>query len=150
MIKLLHSNYDEASGHSYVKIGTDCGIFEGHAFLHPEDSEVASSFFGCEIAEYRATLEYFKKKLHFLNIRQLSLLDLKRDYKNLQKDSFLYSLGLGDRYCRILNKRICQNEVQIKEYKANIKSLKVVINSAFEAREKTLAKIQKNKEKDGE
>lgn len=150
MIKLLQSNYDEASGHSYVKIGTECGIFEGHAFLHPEDKNIASSFFGCEIAEYRATIEYFKKKLHFLNIRQLSLLDLKRDYKNLKANSFLYSIGLGDKYCDILDKRIYQNKIQINEYKANIKSLKAVINNAFTAREKTLAKIQQNKEKDSE
>lgn len=146
MIKLLQSNYDEASGHSYVKIGTECGFFEGHAFLHPDDKDVASSFFGCEIAEYRATLEYFKKKLHFLNVRQLALVDLRRDYKNLKSNSFFYSLGFGDAYNKILNKRIYQNEVQIMEYKNNIKSLKKVIDGAFDIREKTLAKMQKNKE----
>ena len=67
MIKLLDANYDSEDGTSYAKIMTDCGIFEDWAFLHPDDKEIASKFLGCEIAEYRATLLYFHKKLSLLN-----------------------------------------------------------------------------------
>ena len=92
MIKLIDANYDAEDGVSYAKIMTDCGIFEDWAFLHPDDAEIASKFLGCEIAEYRATLLYFHKKLSLLNNKLLAIAqmelqktDYKTDIKSLKK-----------------------------------------------------------------
>ena len=140
MYKLLESNYDAESGISFVKIATECGYFYGYAYLNPEeDKDIASNFFGCELAEYRALIDYFSKKKMFLNQRLLALLNLRNDYfhNNINWDSSI----------EILNKRISQMEKQKKEYNDNIKNLKRLIHNKPIERLATLNKIQNKKEK---
>lgn len=134
MIKLLEANYGD--GFSYVKIKTDCGIFNGVAELHPEDGGHGSEFLGCEIAEYRATIKYFKKKRGFLAQQLLSLVNLKRDYDraNIDKESSAY---------KILIKRIDQMENQKKEYDDAVKSLKTVINARIDGYAEIIKKLRK-------
>ena len=79
MIKLAQADFED--GFSCVSIDTDCGKFSGVANVHPEDADIQSSFIGCEIAEYRATIAYFKEKLKRLKQKQ----ELKKEYKkNIQ------------------------------------------------------------------
>ena len=66
MIKLIENFYDVNNNSAYVKLATDEGHFEGYAFLHPEDAEYASEFLGFEIAELKATKDYYAKKLNRL------------------------------------------------------------------------------------
>ena len=77
MFKLVKSNYDKEDGISFVEIQTDYGNFCDYSFLNPEDEDVASSFLGCELAEYRATIQYFEKCLVRVNIQINCLEDLK-------------------------------------------------------------------------
>lgn len=139
MIKLIDANYDAEDGTSYAKIMTDCGIFEDWAFLHPDDKGIASKFLGCEIAEYRATLLYFHKKLSLLNNKLLALYDLKRDYNHI-------GLTDEDRGYKKLIERIAQMELQKTDYKTDIKSLKKAIDAKIDNYEKNLLKIRKEKE----
>lgn len=143
MIKLLDANYD-ADGISTTKIGTELGNFIGKAYLHPDDEEIASKFLGCEIAEYRATLLYFHKKLSLLNNKLLALYDLKRDYNHI-------GLTDEDRGYKKLIERIAQMELQKTDYKTDIKSLKKAIDARIDSYEENLLKIRKEKEeKDSE
>ena len=75
-IKLIHSEYNEETGRSYVKIATDCGIFDGEAFLHPDDAKFASKYAGCEYAETRALIKYMSRKAQNAKVKHKTLTDL--------------------------------------------------------------------------
>ena len=79
MFKLVKSNYDKEDGVSFVEIQTDYGNFCDYSFLSPDDKDVASSFLGCELAEYRATIQYFEKCLVRVNIQINCLEDYKKE-----------------------------------------------------------------------
>ena len=143
MIKLLNSYYDEVTGCSKVEIATECGIFTGYAWLHPDDKKVESHFVGCEIAEYRATIQYLKRKSKFLSYRLLALEDLRKDF-------IVRGCELDSEEMRILNTRLEQMYRQKKEYKNNIKSLKDVINNKVENRLLIIDRMNKIKEKKNE
>lgn len=138
MIKLLNSVYDKEDGVSCVTIETEIGNFNGYAFLHPEDEMIKSSFLGCEIAEYRATIEYFKKKLRILNIEIKTLENLRKDFKNTYKEDY--------HNCEILERRMEQKLIQKKEYEMIIYSLKKSINLKVDNRIEVLKKFDKKKE----
>jgi hypothetical protein len=138
MIKLIDSNYDKETGVSWSKIRTEIGDFEGAAFLHPEDRDSASSFLGCEIAEYRATIHYFEKKLMILNIKNEALEKLKIDFDRADLMDAETSF-----YRKTLRKRLEQNYIQKKEYKANIMSLRKVIDDMIDTRIEILKKLKK-------
>lgn len=80
---ILESNFDGTI--SYVKIKTKLGHFEGYAYLHPIDDDYASSFLGCEIAEYRAIIDYLKKKRYITNIQIQTLENFKENKKVMDK-----------------------------------------------------------------
>lgn len=133
MIKLISSNYDEKDGTSEVIIATEIGNFYGYAFLHPDDENVASSFLGCEIAEYRATISYFKEVLKRVNISLNTLYELQ--------------YALNDFTPLVINKRITQKEQYKKELQDNIKSLQEVIDNKVENRLLIIKKLEEVKEK---
>lgn len=133
MIKLISSNYDEEDGISEVVIATEIGNFYGCAFLHPDDENVASSFLGCEIAEYRATIAYFKEVLKRINISLNTLYELQ--------------YALNDFTPLTINKKIIQKEQYKKELQNNIKSLQEVINNKVENRLLIIKKLEEIKEK---
>ena len=131
MFKLIDSYYDKEDGTSFVEIQTDYGKFSAYAFLNPEDKDAASSFLGCELAEYRATIQYFEKCLTRVNIQINCLEDLyfRMDYSE-----------------PILEKRLEQYKNYKKEIIDNIKSLKEVINNKLENRLVILDHMKKKKE----
>jgi hypothetical protein len=66
---LLFSKADEISGISIVRIGTDMGEFEGIAECCFDDLPQFSNFFGCRIAELRASAKYAKAKIKYWRAR---------------------------------------------------------------------------------
>lgn len=149
MIKLIESHFDEESGISCVTLDTDLGKFYGYAFLNKEeDAEIASAYFGCELAEMEATLQYYDYK-RFLLAQGLEALyrfrtDLKR---NPQYNSESFEVQL-------LEKRIKQKETQKHLYDVMIKNLKNAIKTRPEQRIKNIEVInqvlEKNKQKKDE
>lgn len=145
MIKLIESHFDEESGTSCVTLDTDLGKFYGYAFLNKEeDAEIASAYFGCELAEMEATLQYYDKK-RFLLAQGLEALyrfrvDLKR---NAQYNSESFEVQLLDR-------RITQKENQKRIYDVMIKNLKNAIKTRPEQRIENIKLVnqilEKNKE----
>ena len=129
MIKLIEAHFDEENGTSCVTLNTDLGKFYGYAFLNEEeDAEIASAYFGCELAEMEATLQYYNKK-RFLLAQGLEALysfrvDLKR---NPQYNSESFEVQL-------LEKRIHQKENQKRIYDVMIKNLKNAIKTRPEQR----------------
>lgn len=149
MIKLIESHFDEESGISCVTLDTDLGKFYGYAFLNKEeDAEIVSAYFGCELAEMEATLQYYDYK-RFLLAQGLEALyrfrtDLKR---NPQYNSESFEVQL-------LEKRIKQKETQKHLYDVMIKNLKNAIKTRPEQRIKNIEMInqvlEKNKQKKDE
>lgn len=132
MFKLVKSDYNKEDGISFVEIQTDYGNFYAYSFLSPEDTEVASSFLGCELAEYRATIRYFEKCLTRVNIQINCLEDLKFRFNQEEP---------------VLEKRLKQYKDYKKEITGNIKSLKEVINNKLENRLVIIDHMKKLKEK---
>lgn len=137
MIKILRAEYE--NGFSKVALSTDCGIFYGTAFLHKEDKDIASSFLGCEIAEYRATIAYFKEKLKRINIEILTLENLRQDFIKRYCENY--------HECELLEKRLKEKQTLKKEYKDNIKSLNKLIKNKIENRIIILNKIKEKSNK---
>lgn len=133
MFKLIDSEYNKDTGISYIKILTDKGIFEDYAYLSEEDKEQESVFAGCLIAEYRCTIQYYKKVLSQINLKL-------QTYYDLQKDFSQYSSAYQN---DILYRRIRQKEVEKEEIKEKIKSLKENIKNIPDNIKKSKEKIQK-------
>lgn len=56
----VDARFDKESGISTAHLITPEGIFHGVAMCAPDDMEYISSQFGCEIAEIRAWISYYK------------------------------------------------------------------------------------------
>ena len=89
----------------------------------------------------RAIKDYYKKKLHFLRIRLVTLLDLKRDFLAMPgfdgENNFEYD---------ILKKRIKQAEDQKKEYIEIIKDINAAIEVKLDARVALVDRLEKKKQ----
>lgn len=131
MFKLIDSNYDK--GISYVKILTEKGIFEDYAYLSEEDKEQESVFAGCQIAEYRCIIQYYKKVLSQINLKLQTYYDLEKDF------SHCYFTYQDD----VLYRRIKQKEAEKEEIKRRIKSLEENIKNIPNNIKKSKEKIQK-------
>ena len=141
MLKLIESHFDEESGISCVTLDTDLGKFYGYAFLNKEeDADIASSYFGCELAEMEATLQYYIKKRYILAQGLEALyrfrVDLKRN-PQYNSESFEFEL---------LEKRITQKENQKRLYDVMIKNLKNAIKVRPEQRIENIKLINKTLE----
>jgi hypothetical protein len=145
MIKLTESHFDEESGISCVTLDTDLGKFYGYAFLNKEeDGEIASAYFGCELAEMEATLQYYDKKRYLLAQGLEALYSFRVDLKrNPQYNSESFEAQLLDR-------RINQKENQKRIYDVMIKNLKNAIKTRPEKRIENIKLVnqilEKNKE----
>ena len=148
MIKLIEAHFDEENGTSCVTLNTDLGKFYGYAFLNEEEAEIASAYFGCELAEMEATLQYYDKKRYLLAQGLEALYSFRVDLKrNPQYDSESFEVQL-------LEKRIKQKETQKHLYDVMIKNLKNAIKTRPEQRIKNIEMInqvlEKNKQKKDE
>ena len=145
MIKLTEAHFVEESGISCVTLDTDLGKFYGYAFLNrEEDAEIASAYFGCELAEMEATLQYYDKKRYLLAQGLEALYSFRVDLKrNPQYNSESFEAQLLDR-------RINQKENQKRIYDVMIKNLKNAIKTRPEQRIENIKLVnqilEKNKE----
>ena len=73
MHTLIDHVYNEAT-HSYsVTIGTDIGQFSGTVMCRPEDYQFEASYFGYELAELKAMVQYARAKRDFYNAQIAAL-----------------------------------------------------------------------------
>lgn len=136
MYKIKDIIYDKESGMSCAEITTELGNFAGYAFLNPEDKEIESNFLGCEIAEYRAVINYLKEARHRVNIGLHALYKARNMFKKSNQD---YST---------LEKTIANYERENEEYKQDIQEINSAIDKKLDDRIRILNKITKKKEKD--
>ena len=104
---------------------------ELYDYLSEEDKDIESSFAGCQMAEYRCIIQYYKKTLSQINLKL-------QTYYDLQKD-FCFNSQANE----VLKKKIKQKEIEKKLLKRNIKSLKDSIKDIPDNIKKSKEKIQK-------
>ena len=135
MFKIKSSNYDEVSGVSIVTILTELGEFTGVARLHEDDKENASSFFGCEIAEIRAYIQYSKKQ-QFIALHKYKA--FKDMYKNLSQ---MKEFNKDSVEARKIRRKMHELSEEWNTWKKNAKSLEEGIYVKCLQREKMLENI---------
>lgn len=101
---IAKAEYNEDTGFSLVEISTPIGTFFGDARLNPEDKEANydSRFFGCQLAELRAVIKYYKALIRIekeVYKRDLNFLSTFRQAKEYDDDAF-YARRLKKK-CRI-------------------------------------------------
>lgn len=88
---LIENTYYE-SDHTYlVTIGTDMGEFTGYAQCEPADYDYESRYFGWELAEIKANLQYARAKRKYYNAQLKSLTEFWREMsatRNYNIDAF--------------------------------------------------------------
>lgn len=139
-IKIVESWFNEETGVSKVVINTDRGIFCGTAQLHEEDRDIASNFAGCEYAEMRAIVKYFKRRAKDTQIKITGLQNYEKRLlgrKDYQKHS------VENRQLRKYMKQLEQEKIDWEE-KAS--SLENKIQIAMKNREKMVREMTKKSE----
>lgn len=77
---LIHSGVAVDNPHQYnVVIGTDMGQFSGTVVCRPEDYDHELRYFGFELAELKAEIEYARAKKKFYGAQQKVLQEFWRD-----------------------------------------------------------------------
>lgn len=142
IIKTIFSDYNGDTGISTVKIATDCGLFEGKAYLHPEDKEegLASNYAGCRYAELRAVIKYATRKKSLLTSELNALTRVQNELEST-KDYSPKSTA-----ARILQRNIYLVTEDITQCTENIKSLKKRLRDTIQTRENVIEKIVKTKQ----
>lgn len=141
----IRADFDKETGISTVVIKTDLGTFEGKAYLHDEDKDIASEFEGCKYAEWRAVIKYLKV---LLKQKKAILNTLKDINSNLER---MKEYDKYSRQSRYLRKRfyMAQKEVKdLKEYIAhNEENLYDMMKNYRTLKENYLKAIERNREK---
>lgn len=121
-IKLTEAFYDKATGISYAEISTDYGTFSGYAYLNPEDKDIESSFAGCNYAERRAVIQYYKHRLRIINYKIQTLEEINARLENSDNCS------INSNEFQLLQKIMKEYYQQEHDIKRNIE----IINFALE------------------
>ena len=128
--KLLYSNYDKTTGMSTVIVKNKYGVFKEEAFLHPEDKEYESSYFGCQIAEARCMIKTRKAQIENLNLQIKAL----KNFENVLKNSKHYTPDSFE--CRKLRKQIyALNKQKQHLIEANNQTNRNIVDSEKHRRE---------------
>lgn len=134
--KLIHHEYTK-EGYTYIRILTNLGIFEGEAFLHPEDEDVASEYAGGKCAEADALKKYISKQIKYINIKLQGLDDLRKLYN--EKD--MNNKEIID-FIDTQRFNLHEEKNKLKTYKYNIVN---DLNEYLECRIKLLKKLGEQK-----
>lgn len=140
-IKIIESWFNEETGVSKVVINTDKGIFCGTAQLHDEDRDIASNFAGCEYAEMRAIVKYFKRRAKDIQIKITGLQNYEKRLIG-RKDYEKHSVEN-----RQLRKYMKQLEKEKLDWEERVNSLEEKIQIAMTNREKMVREMTKKSEK---
>lgn len=116
---ITKAEYNENTGFSLVEISTPIGTFFGDARLNPEDKEANynSHFFGCQLAELRAVIKYYKALIRIereICKRSSNFLNTLCQTKEYDENSF---------YVRRLNKAFF---IEMARKNSLVKDLKVL------------------------
>lgn len=137
MFKMKMSNYDKESGVSIVTLSTDLGEFTGVSRLHEDDREIASSFFGCEIAEIRALIAYSKRQKMIVAQQYKAFKDM---YKNLEQ---MKAFNKESVEARKIRRKMYELSEEWNQWKDNIESLECNIKAKCAARDAMMKKTGK-------
>lgn len=139
-VKMVDSEYIEEMGYSVVTIATDCGLFTGEAWLHPDDEDHASSFAGCGYAEIRALIKYMKRKAYIADYQLQAVMQIKKDLDNRKyhnENSIEYKL---------IQKQIYMLEDEKQQFKTHAETLKRKLTASINERDAYLKKILEKKQ----
>lgn len=141
----VRADFDKETGISTVVIKTDLGTFEGKAYLHDEDKDIASEFEGCKYAEWRAVIKYLKV---LLKQKKAILNTLKDINSNLER---MKEYDEYSRQSRYLRKRFYMAQKEVKDLKEyithNEENLYDMMKNYRTLKENYLKAIEKNREK---
>ena len=142
------AEYNEDTGFSLIEISTPIGSFFGDARLNPEDKEAGydSRFFGCQLAELRAVIKYYKALVRIekeIYKREVNFLNTLRQAKEYDNDAF---------YAKRLKKkcRITENEKNnlIRDLKALQEKEKKIPHTRIESIKESHAALQKRRDRE--
>ena len=78
------ANFDENTGISTVTITTFLGDFLGKSKLHEEDRDLISNYVGCQYAEWRAAIKFFKAIIKHQETKVETLKNLINNLRQLK------------------------------------------------------------------
>lgn len=139
--KLMESDYIDPSGISYAVIATPMGSFAGVSTLLEEDKDNKSSFFGCQIAEYKAFIKYANKQI-FVQKEKVKM--LKQTYKEMSE---IYNFNVKSREAVFLRKKIEREENTLKIMQQDREAVVFAMQQLIVNRDKTLTSLKDRKEK---
>lgn len=111
--ELIFAEYDPGTGISTVRIKTNRGIFEGKASVHP-DEESPSRLVGCQYAEMRAYVKYFRYLIKLNKFAISKMKEMLKEFKGFSYPTMTYYLTI----------EITKMEGDISNYKNEIKAIK--------------------------
>ena len=145
---ITNAEYNVDTGFSLIEISTSIGSFFGYACLNPEDRKAGydSRFFGCQLAELRAVIKYYKALVRIekeVYKREINFLNTLRQAKEYDDDAF---------YAKRLKKkcRITENEKNnlIRDLKALQEKEKRMPYARIESIKESRAALQKRRDRE--
>lgn len=145
---ITNAEYNKDTGFSLVEISTPIGSFFGDARLSPEDKEAGydSRFFGCQLAELRAVIKYYKALVRIekeVYKRDLNFLSTLRQAKEYDDNAF---------YAKRFKKkcRIAENEKNnlIRDLKTLQEKEKRIPHARIESIKESHAALQKRRDRE--
>lgn len=134
---MIYSDYNQDTRVSTVTIANALGNFTGYATCHPDDN--VSSFFGCNIAEYRATIKSLREEKRIVKFQIKAL-----------KEAYDMFCNTSDFNPNCNEARKVRKAIKIKENRFEdiiniIDSLQKVVDEAPDLRAKTIENMKKGK-----
>lgn len=116
---LIHSGVAIDNPHQYhVTIGTDIGQFSGIAICRPEDYKNESRYFGFELAEIKAEIQYARAKRNYYEAQLKALTQFWRDMsttRTYDQDAF---------WVKKMREKVSKIEIERQHWVEAIKNLK--------------------------
>ena len=138
---LLHVGIAAHNPHQYnVVIGTDMGQFSGTVVCRKEDYKYESTYFGFELAEIKAEIQWARAKRNHWNARLKAL----TDYANAMCSTNSYGTN-GYQWAGILLKHIEEAESECENWRNRIDAMKRLYHhkiEVFDATAQARARIE--------
>ena len=134
-MKLIDSFYDKEKKETTVILQTKYGIFSGKAYLHPDDEEYYSNYFGFALAELRAHKSFFQYKKRLIREQKNTIKSISR---TMSKD--ISTEGHKDLVALLKNK----NNL-IADLDKAIFNIDKAIKERIDSREKLIERIKGGK-----
>ena len=127
--QLKYANFNEQTGRSTVIIQTPLGEFGASSQCLEEDKKYVSSFFGCEIAEYKAFIKYGNRQI----VEQRKIVaSLKHLYADMVK---INKFNEHSAEAIFIRKRIESEERELNDKIAHLTAIKRNVRLIIEKRD---------------